>query len=86
MARSTIGLAWLAVIVTICEVMIIWGLFHDIVTNLLYNIGIEAGGDPAILDFIVNVWKAFPVLFLIAVIVWAIVVSARVQEDTYQYP
>jgi len=84
MARTDIGIAWLAVLVVIFEVMLIWGILYDLVTNILYSLGIASGGDVALLDFIVTVWQYFPIPFLFGVFVWAIVVSARAQEDTYR--
>jgi hypothetical protein len=83
MARTSIGMAWLTVIVVIFQVMLVWGILHDVVTGVLYDLGVACGCDVGLLDFIVAVWTNFPIPFIFGVIVWAIVVSLRAQEDAY---
>lgn len=82
MARSEIGYTWIAVIVAIFQVMLIWGLFNDLVTNLLYNLALGMGGNEQVLDLLIMFWTYFPIPFLFSLIIWAVVVSVRNQEDT----
>ena len=83
MARTSIGMAWLTVIVVIFQVMLVWGILYDVVTGVLYDLGVACGCDVGLLDFIVAVWTNFPIPFIFGVIAWAIVVSLRTQEDAY---
>ena len=82
MAASDVGIAWTSVILVIFEVLLVWGLLYDLITNILYNIALAAGGGEQTLDMIVLFYQWMPVPFLFGVIVWAVVVSARAQGDS----
>ena len=79
MARTSIGMAWLTVIVVIFQVMLVWGILYDVVTGVLTP-RVACGCDVGLLDFIVAVWTNFPSVHLQG-IVWAIVVLRP--EDAY---
>lgn len=69
---------FIAMILTIGVVMIMYTLFNDFVTSVFYNMAISNGGDEELFGLMVDYWETyFIIAFVLSMVLWAIVNAMR---------
>ena len=78
----------IVMILTIGTVMLLYTIFSDFITDIFYNIALNNGASSStagtdLFDYIVWMWQyAFIIVFVIALVIWAIVNSMREERMT----
>lgn len=79
-----IGYTWVAMIMAIAYVMVVYTFLYDMIAVTLYQIALDTGVPEAILDQIIMYLVYFPAAFLFGLIIWAVVNSIRQEADTWR--
>jgi len=78
-----VAYAWISVFLVLFQLMILYTVLDELVTNILYNLAIALHADIALMDRLVLIWHYLPTILLVAIILWAVATSIREEGDTY---